>query len=195
LFLYRINIYICNQGNTDKKWNIRNSGNYLKTFSNKDTIDMEVIENLIEKRKDVLKQLEAIDTVLKLYGYVGTDYKFNNTEATTQTSNVFPSKGTREKQVLWIFENKISRACKLKELQTVYNELRGKDDINIDNTARKLKKDSKLIFVQYNSKKLLSFWGLPTWLEGDDFKEEHKPEADGLPDLVTSIVMIGEEKK
>ncbi|TPG38382.1 hypothetical protein [Flavobacterium pectinovorum] len=158
---------------------------------------MEIIDNLIDKRKDVIKQLEAIDTVLKLYGYVASDYKFNGTEAEPQSQNsaVFPSKATREKQILWIFENKITKACKLKDIQNVYNELRGKDDVNIDNTARKLKKESKLLFVQYNDKNLLSFWGLPTWIVNDDFKDEHKPDMEGLPDVVKSVVMIGEEKK
>lgn len=154
---------------------------------------MEVIDNLIEKRKDILNQLEAIDTVLKIYGYQGSDYHYNKTEPTPQNIGVFPFKATKEKQILWIFENRINKACKLKDIQKAYNEASGKTDVNIDNTARKLKKDSKLVFVQYNDKNLLSFWGLPTWLEGDDFKEQYKPDMESLPDIVKSVVMIGDD--
>lgn len=156
---------------------------------------MDVIEDLIEKRKDVLKQLEAIDTVLKIYGFEGSDYKFNSdlSSSSVGSSKVFPSKATREKQVLWIFENKLTKACKLRDVQDTYNELVGNDKVSIDNTARKLKKESKLLFVRYNEKNVLSFWGHPSWIMGSDFKKEHKPDLDLLPDITFSQVMIGND--
>jgi hypothetical protein len=152
---------------------------------------MDVIDELVEKRKDVLKQLEALDTVLKIYGFNGSDYHFNNKDLDTTNSKVFPTKATRAKQVLWIFENKISKACKLKDIQKTYEELAGSDKVNIQNTARKLKKESKLLFVRYNEKNVLSFWGHPSWIDGNDFKNEYKPDMESLPDIKISEVMIG----
>lgn len=154
---------------------------------------MELIEDLIEKRKDILKQLEAIDTVLKIYGFENSNYNFASDSISSGigSTKVFPSKATKEKQVLWIFENRLTKACKLKDVQETYNELVGSDKVNIDNTARKLKKESKLLFVRYNKKNVLSFWGHPSWISGNDFKKEYQAELELLPDITFSEVMIG----
>ena len=149
---------------------------------------MDVIEDLIEKRNDLFKQVEAIDTVLKIYGYNGKDSRSNLDLDSLSNSKIFPTKVTLDKQILWIFNNSINKALKLTEFQKIFNEHIGKDSIRIDNKARQLKKDGKLVLVKYDGKNILSFWGLPSWIEGNDFKAEHKPGEDSLPYVTTSEV-------
>ena len=66
----------------------------------------------------------------------------------------FPKEARTDKQILWIFENKLANALKLSDLQDVYNDLRGLDEngkeIKITNIARRLKNNNKLAVVKYN---------------------------------------------
>jgi hypothetical protein len=144
------------------------------------------IDELIEKRKDLFKQVEAIDTVLKIFGHKAEDYIFdNNTVENNSNSKVFPIKARLEKQILWVFENVITKGMKLKEVQKIFNEYVS-TPVSIDNKSRSLKSEGQLIVVKYNDKHVHSFWGLPSWIEGTDFKAEHRPEEASLPNNVTS---------
>lgn len=149
---------------------------------------MDLIKDLIDKRNGLFKKVEAIDTVLKLYGYDVDKLNSGDEKSELTNSKIFPSKVTLDKQILWIFENSINNALKLTEFQKIYNEHIGKDSINVDNKVRQLKKDGKLVLVKYDGKNILSFWGLPSWIEGDDFKSEHKPSPETLPSVTTSEV-------
>lgn len=153
---------------------------------------MDVIDDLIEKRKDLFKQVQAIDTVLKIYGYKAEDYNFDSSDNTVnELSNpkVFPTKTRLDKQILWIFENSLTRGLKLTEFQKIFNEHIGNDGIKIENKARHMKKDGKLVLVKYNSKHIHSFWGLPSWIEGNDFAPAHKPNEEQLPEITNSEVI------
>lgn len=149
---------------------------------------MDVIADLIEKRKDLFKQVEAIDTVLNIYGYnESTNHTNQNVEDLTN-AELFPLKVSLDKQIFWIFENSGGRALKLTELQNIFNQYIGKTNIKISNKARQLKKDGKLVLVKYDGKNILSFWGLPSWIEENDYKVEHRPSEDKLPYYSSSEV-------
>lgn len=152
---------------------------------------MDLIEDLIKKREDLFKQVEAIDTVLRIYGYAGSDYKVNEISSNNVnvSKGVFPTKARVDKQLLWLFENFLKKGLKLKEVQEKFNELLGNDGTNIDNYARKLKKAGKLVIVKYNDKHLHSYWGHPDWIDGNDFKQEYKPDFEFLPEIISSEVI------
>ena len=148
------------------------------------------IDDLIAKRKDLFKEVEAIDTVLRIFGHKADDYIFDSKNTNdSSNSKIFPTKARNDKQILWIFENVINKGLKLTEFQRIFNEHIGNDSIKIDNKARKLKKEGKLILVKYNDKHIHSFWGLPSWIEGNDFKQEYRPDADLLPEVISSEVV------
>lgn len=151
---------------------------------------MDVIEDLIEKRNDLFKQVEAIDTVLKIYGYNGNNLVSNlfSDDLSILNTKVFPTKVPLEKQILWIFENSIKTALKLTEFQNIYNKHIGRDSIKVENKVRQLKKEGKLALVKYDGKNIHSFWGLPSWIEGTDFKPENRPSEESLPFFTTSEV-------
>lgn len=153
---------------------------------------MNTINDLIEKRKDLFKKLEAIDVVLKMFEYKADDYIFdgNNVDKNElSNSKVFPTKTRLDKQILWIFENSLTRGLKLTEFQRIFNEHIGNDSTKIDNKARQMKKEGKLLLVKYNNKHIHSFWGLPTWIDGNDFMLAHKPSEEQLPEITSSEVI------
>jgi|SRR6218665_1625049 len=145
---------------------------------------------LEEAKKEEAILLEKLAIVKNVIAYWGNGQNFSTNESISGL--VFPSKSSKEKQIIWLFENKISHAIKLKSVQDLYNEHVGNDKTNIDNLVRRLKKESKLSFVKYNGKNILSFWGLPSWIEGNDFKVDYKPDPESLPEIISSEVIIGE---
>jgi len=154
---------------------------------------MDVIKDLIEKRKDLFKQVEAIDTVLKIYGYKGSDYLFegnpNDKVIEDVDSKIFPFKARMDKQILWLFENALDKGLKLKDANEAFQKHSGDSTANIENTARRLKKEGKLIIVKYNGTHVYSYWGLPHWVEGNDFKQQHKPDPETLPEIESSEII------
>lgn len=146
---------------------------------------------LEEAKKEEAILLEKLQIIRNVIAYWGGG---NSQSLETSTSSVFPTKATKEKQILWLFDNKITNALKLKNIQDMYNECVGNESTNIDNTVRRLRKESKLLFVKYNDKNILSYWGLPNWVEGNDFKEPYKPDLDSLPEIISSEVNIGEKE-
>ncbi|TJY37711.1 hypothetical protein [Pontimicrobium aquaticum] len=101
---------------------------------------------------------------------------FNESEAVKN----FPSLARKDKQLLWLFENYLGRGTKLHDVQYHMNMLSGSVK-RIDNVARRLKKQGKLVVVKYNGANNLSFWGLPEWVLSNDFKHEYKPKEKYLP--------------
>lgn len=146
---------------------------------------MAFIEKLIEEEKALQTRLELVRATLKGYGVV-----VGNNSTPSYSKGVFPSKGRPEKQLIWLFENQLSQGLKLKEAQQKFNEQLGSDAVNIDNTARRLKKEGKLVIVKYNGKHIYSFWGLPSWIGSDeDFKDQYKPDMELLPEITSSEVV------
>lgn len=155
---------------------------------------MNVIDDLIRKRKDLLKQIQAVDTVLSMYGHKSNDLILEDSKALendSTNSKIFPSKARLEKQILWVFENSITKALKLTEFQKIFNEHIGNDRVKIDNKARHMKKEGKLVLVKYNGKHINSYWGLPAWIDGNDFAPVHKPNENQLPEIIKSEVIMG----
>lgn len=158
---------------------------------------MDVIEDLIKKRNDLFKQVEAIDTVLEIYGFNASNSKLESHKVdllnVSTSSKIFPIKAKAATQVLWLFKNTFTHSIKLREVQNSYDDYTGSKNVRIDNVARRLKKDKKLVIVKYNGKNILSFWGLPEWIDGNDFKLEFKPDAESISDEITiSEVVTGE---
>jgi hypothetical protein len=148
---------------------------------------MDIIVELLLKEKDgLLKRIEVIDVALS--SYKGDVPNQNGIAEKKPETNYFPISGRKEKQILWIFNNSVSRGLKIREIQDVYNEIVGNSQTSIENIVRRLKSEQKLVLVKYNGKNLLSYWGLPEWIEGNDFKDEHKPNLEDLPDITESEV-------
>lgn len=144
---------------------------------------MNFVEELIKEESALVQRLELVRATIKAYGAEASESNKSNINP-----GAFPTKARTDKQLLWIFENSLSKGLKLKELQEKYNSLLGNDSVNIDNVARRLKREGKLVIVKYNDKNLLSYWGLPSWIDGDNFKEVHLPDAEALPEITSSHV-------
>ncbi|AXG73301.1 hypothetical protein DVK85_03275 [Flavobacterium arcticum] len=141
---------------------------------------MDTKEDLIRKRHELLKRAELISLVLQAeYGEV-VDSK-PNVIFDSSINGVFPMKGGTVKQILWLFENVFSKSVKLKEVVEKLEEYKG-ENIKIDNLVRRMRTDKKLVMVKYENKQILSWWGKPEWINGNDFDKEYKsddaPETD-----------------
>lgn len=141
---------------------------------------MALIDELKKEEQLLIKQLDVVRAAILVY---------SGSVITSTDSNVyFPTAASKEKQIIWIFENKLSKGSKLRDVQEFYNQLRGKDDVKIDNTARRMKREGKLILVKYNDQNLLSYWGLPEWAGKNDFQDEFKPDMESLPYIENSVL-------
>jgi hypothetical protein len=149
---------------------------------------MDIVELLLKEKEGLLRRMDVINAALSVY----QDNVLYSKESVTEKkpeSNYFPISGRKEKQILWMFNNSINKALKIREIQDVYNEIVGNNETSIENVVRRLKSEQKLVLVKYNGKNLLSYWGLPEWIEGNDFKDEHKPNLEDLPDIIESEVV------
>ena len=179
---------------------------------------MGFLQELEKEREVILKRLNAIETLLESYNYelketknyhaepsfvdikIGDHPVFKAPVGNRENLNIimFPISKSKEEQLLWVFKNVLRRGIKLPELQKEFTRLRGLDskgrEINIHNLARRLKKEGKLIFVQYNLNKKLSFWGLEEWLDESDFKDEFRP-TEQLPSSIYSTKIANGNKK
>lgn len=149
---------------------------------------MDFLDGLIAEEKALQTRLDLVRATLLAYG-VSIETSQGRIAIPSIGKGVFPSKATIEKQLIWLFENQLTNGLKLKEVQQIYNELVGSDSKNIENTARRLKREGKLILVKYNRKHLHSYWGLPSWVEGNGFKNKHKPDMELLPEITSSEVV------
>jgi hypothetical protein len=157
---------------------------------------------LLKEREALIERIKAIDVILSPYGY-DFENKLDNAKKSAKKAldiigepKNFPINGRKDKQVLWLFNNHFDKGIKLNELQSKYNELKGLDDkgeeIRVDNTARRLKRESKLAVVKYNKSNKNAFWGLPEWIENDDFNDEYRPDKNKLPiDIESTDVSMG----
>lgn len=136
---------------------------------------MNLIDELRKERAVLQIRIDAIDVLLNAYD---TSMK---TSPVQSEENSFPRSGRTDKQIIWLFENYFKRAVRMAEINTAYNKYNGTVDDKVDNVARRLKKEDTLAMVKYNGMNKLTFYGLPTWLEKDNFKEEYRPDENELP--------------
>lgn len=148
---------------------------------------MDTREELIKKRNDLLKRAELISMVLQSeYGEVVESKP--NIMFDASINGVFPMKGGTVKQILWLFENIFTKSVKLKEVSEKLEEYKG-EPIKIDNLVRRMRNDKKLVMVKYDNKQILSWWGKPEWISGNDFASTYK--ADDAPETeITEVVDI-----
>lgn len=151
---------------------------------------MDFLQKLLEEKRKLQDTIEAINLLINTYGA-------NLKDAVIQTENIpskysvgmgdkiFPIKAKKDKQILWLFDNVIENALKISEVNEIYQKYSGNND-KVNNVARRLKELGKLKVVKYNNSNTLSFWGLPSWIEENDFKEIFKPDNDSLPIDVTN---------
>lgn len=156
---------------------------------------MALIEELLKERKSLQNRIEAIDLLLDSYGY-GKNKQIPmpfSESKNTYKENEFPLKARKDKQVMWIFENVLKNAVKLDDIQNKFDELNNSDKVVIKNIARRLKKEGQLAIVKYNGLNKASFWGLPSWIDNNDFKKEYRPNENLLPFTIEKTeVVIGE---
>ncbi|AXG71625.1 hypothetical protein KORDIASMS9_03882 [Kordia sp. SMS9] len=156
---------------------------------------MVLIDELLKERKSLQNRIEAIDLLLDSYGY-GKDKQVSivyEEPTVIEDENSFPLRANRSKQIMWIFNNTLKNAVKLDEVQKTFDKLNNTNDIDIKNIARKLKKSSELAIVKYNGSNRESYWGLPTWIDENDFKQEYRPNENLLPmNIEKTEVVIGE---
>lgn len=146
---------------------------------------MDAKERLVRLRDELLKRAEAITIVLK-YEF-GEDSSLPTfIQPDHSNSTIFPIKAGTNKQISWLFENVFSKAIKLKEVSDKLAEYKG-DKVKIDNLVRRMRTEGKLVLVKYDNKQILSWWGKPDWIDGNDFAPEYK--ADDAPHTdVTEVV-------
>jgi len=148
---------------------------------------MSFIDELKKERGELKKRIDAIDVLLDSYGVVS----INNSSHSNEKANVgFPRSGRTDKQILWLFENHFTRGIRMSDVNIGYNHFNGTVNENVDNITRRLRKEGNLVTVKYNGQNKLSFYGLPTWVEDNDFKEIYKPSEDDLPlgDITSEVI-------
>jgi len=147
---------------------------------------MDLIDELNKQRSVLIENIKAIDTLLAFYrGSRDSGQIVNSTKEIYQIpieDGVFPITGTKEKQIMWLFKNKFTQVVKISEMKEMYKVFSGKDD-RIDNTARRMKREGKLVLIKYNDNNILSYWGLPSWIEDGELMKDYEPDFDKLPDI------------
>lgn len=141
---------------------------------------MDTIQELMAKKVELLKDVDAIDRILKIFGVDKNEPISIPVEGSFIVSG-FPANKSKEEQIYWLFNNKFKRAVKLPDFQKGYAELCGlKKPVDIQIHVRKLKDAGKVVKVKYNGRHDMSYWGLPEWADLTDFKESYYPENDSI---------------
>lgn len=146
---------------------------------------MDFLQTLLSERDRLQETLKAINILINTYGTNERELVIKNDINASKISDesVFPVKARKDKQILWLFNNVIDKSLKISEVNEIYQKYSGNVD-KVNNVARRLKESDKLKVVKYNKSNTLSFWGLPSWIEESDFKEQFRPNADSLPNDV-----------
>ena len=142
---------------------------------------IKVLESEIDKEQRVLNEkIEALNALKKLLP--------DNIQFSGETSYL----ENADTQIMSLFEKgTIKRAIRRSELQQLF-ESEYNTKKNVGAGLPKLKKSGKLIMVRYNGQKGNSFWGLPEWIENDQFRNEFKPERKYLPENITKFEIIND---
>lgn len=150
---------------------------------------MDFKQQLIAERDALQQRIDAINLVLRPFGVQDL---FAKPEESFENSSIFPIKASRQSKLIWIVENHFKKGVRLPELVDAYKKFTGSDS-SPENFARTLRAEGKLIFVKYNGRNKLCYWGLPSWVEGNDYKNDFRPDLDDF-DIETSEVVGKDEK-
>lgn len=144
---------------------------------------IKVLESEILKEQHALNEkIEALAALKKLLP--------DNIQFSGETSYL----ENADTQIMSLFEKGIiKRAIRRSELQQIF-ELEYNTKKNVGAGLPKLKKSGRLIQIRYNGQKGYSFWGLPYWVEGNEFKEGFTPEIKYLPEKITKFEIFNDEK-
>lgn len=134
-------------------------------------MNAEIIKGLKEQALEVEETLKAIRTLINRYdssytSSISTDPPINN-GYTLPTAKV-------EDKILHFMKNYLKKPAKMPDIETQFNSLRSKSGL-IVNTARGMKKEGILTSIKYNKSNRQVYWGLPEWLDGNDYKPEFRP--------------------
>lgn len=147
----------------------------------KDTI--KVLESEIEKDQSILN--EKIEALIALKKLLPNNITMLNDSSYDESADT---------QILSLFEKGIIKyAVKRSEIQAVFEkEYHSKK--NVGAGLPKLKRTNRLVMVRYNGQKGYSFWGLPSWIEGNTFIDEYRPERKYLPEKIIKVEIVNDEK-
>ncbi|MEZ0004914.1 hypothetical protein ABH942_000257 [Flavobacterium sp. 28YEA47A] len=143
----------------------------------------DTIRTLILKHKEFMdlaevniKHANSIKEVLQILGHDidRSIESISNSLGSPNLSSGFPLNDTKRAQALWILRDGIGKAAKMPDIQDLYVKLIGRED-DIQMTVRTLKKKGRIANHTYGTNKD-TYWGLPEWHDGTDFKEEYRPE-------------------
>ncbi len=147
-------------------------------------------DSLIDLRNILNKKITNIIDVIEEQGYddkgnnIGHAKELNVIDVVSDTEvwANFPRLAKTDKQLLWLFENYFKKGVKFSEIQNEFNMFVGKKQ-RVDNIARRLKREGKLVVVKYNNSNKLSYWGLPSWINelNNDFTQINTPSKEKLP--------------
>lgn len=173
---------------------------------------MGFLKELYKEKKSLQLRLSQIDTLLSIYQNSESDAdKLIDSQVdhnkptslrelpskapiTIDNTGKFPLNLKKDRQLLWMFNNYFTQGVTLSTVQDKFNEFVGDDyegNKKVGNVMRRLKKEGRFIFVQYNNQNKASFWGLPEWVDGKDFKSEFKPSENELPINIENIEISG----
>ena len=136
---------------------------------------IKVLENQIEKEQNATaKKIEALNMLRELL-----------------PKNIILDQSA-DIQVYSLFEKGLIKyAARRSELQETF-EREFQSNKNVGAGLPRLKKSGKLIMVRYNGQKGYSFWGLPQWIENNQFKDEFKPERKYLPERIMKVEIVND---
>jgi hypothetical protein len=157
-----------------------------------------VLPVLFEERAALLKELDALETVILRFGgnLTSTSLNANQSQANSDENRArlvpnrtvkpiqFPKNGDVRQQILFLIEHHFKKAVRYVELQAAFEQL--------SQTSRKIrqylidmKRDGTLGAIRFNHSHASVFVGLPEWIietdEGPRFTPEHAQDPDLLP--------------
>ncbi|CAL68053.1 hypothetical protein [Christiangramia forsetii] len=180
---------------------------------------MGFLAQLYKERKSLQFRLNQIDSLIDLYKSQGEDIEDvvdqkNNpgthfipehdlkrsggsgSSIMDVTVNKFPMHLKKDRQILWLFENNFEQGVTLSTVQKSFDYYVGDDykgNRKVGNVMRRLKREGRLIFVQYNNQNKASFWGLPEWVDDKGFKDDYRPSEHELPITIESVEISKKE--
>lgn len=142
---------------------------------------IKVLESEIEKEQRALN--EKINALTALKKLLPDNIQFSGETSYLENADT---------QIMALFEKGIiKRAIRRSELQEIF-ESEYNTKKNVGAGLPKLKKCGKLIMLRYNGQKGYSFWGLPSWVQNNQFIKGCDPESKYLPERILKSEIIND---